>query len=166
MQESVDLVIRGRVVAVREGRPATYGEAGRMLEETDTTSRSTLLDIEVDEVLAGSQEFADLRSLTNLEVVPLPEAVEAKLPSEPAIFFLVAQDRVARRSGLSEEWEDHGRGYWGLTHPDGIQVERDGGVVGAFEPSDHHPGDDGNITQARTIDELAEEVRGRRTISG
>lgn len=160
IEDDSHVVVRGRVVDLQPGRPVFGVANGRVVEETDMLTRSTLLTIEVDEVLAGNQALVQDGRITNVEVMPLDETSKRAVPSSAAIFFVTSQELEAKESGQSDEVVAHVRGYQSLTHPHGVQIERDGRVVPALESQGHHEeARSKSFTTARTLDELEAEVR-------
>lgn len=153
------VVVLGRVAAVAPGRPFAGIEGDRVVEETAAAARSTLLSITVEEILAGDKSLVTDGRIDNIEVMPLEAHNDDALPSGRAVFFLIAQDRAASAAGEPPAAVDRGREFFALTHPHGAQIERDGRVEPAFERGGHHDGAGQRMTRARTLAELANEVR-------
>jgi hypothetical protein len=122
---SADAVVRGRVVAVTEGR--AFGEPdGTQLHYAAATVR-------VDEVLAGEQRLADAAALT-LEI-PLFDGpdqlaeLQQGLPWAESIFFLRHKAESARDAGMSREAQLAETGFYRLVTMRSVIVNEGGRAV-------------------------------------
>lgn len=164
MADGSDSVILGSVVDVREGRPLTVIADGQLVDDPQGQARTTMFDIEVESVVAGDVALVDTVLTLEVSTLGVQDVDRTRLPSRRAMFFI--DDKAAasvERTGVSEEEAARRHGELvELVHPGlGIQVEQDGRVVAALDPPAHgHEYD--YMTDARSLDELAEDLRRRR----
>lgn len=150
-----DAAVIGHMKNVREGR----GIGGKKGE--DVTTETVIVTFRVEELVRGdlnedSREIIDLE-LRRPSLVSVKELNDAT-PHDRMLLLIYDQAGTMPRVEIDESGAERepGKTLYALTTHKGLFIEEDGALVTPLDPT---PGEFESSFEARTIDELAQEIR-------